>query len=158
MASAEHPHAREGLVGRIGAAEASLHAIAMRWLDPMPMPTELTLRQVQVLVLVRAHPGLTGQELADLLGVSTPTTSGLIDRIVTRGWLDRQPDPADRRRMLLRITAGGEQVLAALEEPAMQAKSQVLSGLSTDELTDLARLMERMRDVAAQIEADRSAR
>lgn len=147
---------REALLGRISASEARLHAIAMRWLDPQPVPAELTLRQVQVLVLVRANPDLSGQALAEHLGVSTPTTSGILERVVARGWLRREHDPVDRRRLLLRITPEGEEVLASLEGPVLEAKAQVLDRLSDAELADLARLTERMQDVAEQIDAERS--
>ena len=147
---------RGALLGRSSASEARLHAVAMRWLDPQPVPAELTLRQVQVLVLVRANPDLSGQALAEHLGVSTPTTSGIVERVVARGWLVREQDPADRRRLLLRISPEGEAVLAALEGPVLQAKAQVLDRLSDVELADLARITERMQDVAEQIDAERA--
>lgn len=140
---------------QIAEAETQLHATAMRWLDPLPVPADLTLRQVQVLALLRANPDLAGQELATLLGVSTPTTSGIIDRIAAKGWLDRQPDPGDRRRVLMRITPEGEDVLMGLEGPTMRARAMVLDRLADDELADLARLMERMRDVALEVDAQR---
>lgn len=150
-----HEPAVSALVTRVAEAEAELHAVAMRWLDPLPMPAELTLRQLQVLSLLRASPGVTGAALAEALDVSTPTMSGIIDRIASKGWLDREHDPADRRRVLLRISGSGTQVLADLEGPAAQARGRVLARLDADELTDLARLVERMRDVARQIEAER---
>lgn len=149
------PGGREALVARIATSEARLHDVAMRWLDPLPVPAELTLRQVQVLLLVRARPALTGQALADHLGVSTPTVSGIVERVVSRGWLEREHDPEDRRRLLLRITPEGEAVLASLEVPVLQAKAQVLDGLSDDELADLARIVERMHEVAQQLDAGR---
>lgn len=147
---------REALLARIGTSEARLHEVAMRWLDPLPVPAELTLRQVQVLLLVRAKPSLSGQALADHLGVSTPTTSGIVERVVSRGWLEREHDAEDRRRLLLRITPEGEAVLASLEVPVLQAKAHVLDRLRDDELADLARLMERMHEVARELDAERT--
>lgn len=154
--SVDGQDSRHCRLAQIAEAEAQLHATAMRWLDPLPVPADLTLRQVQVLALLRANADLTGQELAALLRVSTPTTSGIIDRIAAKGWLDRQPDPADRRRVLMRITAAGEEVLMGLEGPTMRARAMVLDRLGDDELADLARLMERMRDVAVEVDAERS--
>lgn len=152
------PSDAAALSARVIAAEADLHAVAMRWLDPMPMPAELTLRQVQVLSLVRATPDITGAHLAGILNVSTPTASGIIDRIASKGWLKRTADPLDRRRVLLRITEAGGQVLAGLEGPAVEARGKVMARLGEDDLADLARVLERMRDVALEIEGERTER
>lgn len=142
---------RAELTARIVRSEDALHAVVVRWLDPVRVPADLTLRQVQVLSLVRATPDLTGQDLARVLDVTTPTMSGIVERIVTRGWLDRRPDPGDRRRLLLRVTGAGETVLAALEGPTREARSRLLEGLDVDELDDLARLLGRMLEVGRRI-------
>lgn len=142
---------REELTVRIARSEEELHSVVMRWLGPVRVPTDLTLRQVQVLALVRAAPDLTGQDLARALDVTTPTTSGIVERIVSRGWLARRPDPTDRRRLLLRVTPEGEAVLAALEDPQRQARARLLDGLGVEELDDLARLLARMLEVGREI-------
>ena len=146
---------RAAWLRRIAEAEAALHAVAMRWLEPLPIPADLTLRQLQVLTLIRHTPGITGQDLAGHLGVSTATTSGLVDRVVGKAWVEREHDPADRRRVLLRLTAEGEELLAGLEVPTRLGRQLVLDRLTDAELADLARLVQRMRDVAVAIEAER---
>lgn len=142
---------RAELTARVVRAEDELHAVVVRWLDPVRVPADLTLRQVQVLALVRSTPGLTGQDLARVLDVTTPTMSGILERIVSRGWLDRRPDPADRRRHLLRVTAEGESVLAALEGPPRHARARLLDELDVDELEDLGRLVGRMLEAGRRI-------
>lgn len=151
MGRTERDHRREELTAHIVRSEEALHAAVVRWLDPVRVPADLTLRQVQVLALVRATPGLTGQDLARLLDVTTPTTSGIVERIVSRGWLDRRPDPADRRRQLLTVTEEGLAVLAALEGPPRGARARLLEGLDVEELEDLARLVGRMLEVGRRI-------
>ncbi len=148
---------RAGLVARVADAEDELHALVVRCLGPVVVPADLTLRQVQVLALVRSNPDLTGQDLARLLDVTTPTTSGIVERIVSRGWLERRPDPEDRRRTLLRVTAEGEEVLDALEGPPRQARARLLDGLQVEELEDLARLVGRLLDLAREPGAGRGA-
>ena len=155
MTSTPDPGERTALLGRLTEAETELHALAIRWLEPLPLPADLTLRQLQVLTLVRHTPGITGQDLAGHLGVTTATTSGLVDRVVGKAWVEREHDPADRRRVLLRLTAEGEELLAGLEVPTRLGRQLVLDRLTDAELADLARLMQRMRDVAVAIEAER---
>ena len=155
MTSTPDPGERTALLGRLTEAETELHALAIRWLEPLPLPADLTLRQLQVLTLVRHTPGITGQDLAGHLGVTTATTSGLVDRVVGKAWVEREHDPADRRRVPLRLTAEGEELLAGLEVPTRLGRQLVLDRLTDAELADLARLMQRMRDVAVAIEAER---
>ncbi|GGK71993.1 MarR family winged helix-turn-helix transcriptional regulator [Ornithinimicrobium pekingense] len=142
---------RAELTAQIVRSEDALHAVVVRWLDPVRVPADLTLRQVQVLVLVRATPDLTGQDLARALDVTTPTMSGIVERIASRGWLERRPDPADRRRLLLRVTEEGQTVLAALEGPTREARARLLEGLDLDELADLSRLVGRMLEVGRRV-------
>lgn len=156
MARTREHDRREELTARIGRCEEELHAVVVRWLDPVRVPADLTLRQVQVLALVRATPDLTGQDLARVLDVTTPTTSGIVERIASRGWLERRPDPADRRRSLLRVTPEGEAVLAALEDPPRRARARLLEGLDVEELDDLARLVDRMLEVGRQVAEGRA--
>lgn len=147
---------RAELCAQFGEAEAQLHAAAMRTVPSLPVPTDLTLRQLQVLACLRAAPGSTGQALADLLGVTTPTVSGLVDRVASKGWVERQQDPVDRRRVLLRLTPEAEEILTVLETPAQEIKQQILDRLEDQEVADLARLVGRMRDVAVEIAAGRA--
>ena len=146
---------REELTTRLGAAEAELHATTMRWVGGVQEVPDLTLRQLQLLALLRATPGLTGQDLAEQVGVSTSTMSGIVDRIAAKGWIEREPDPADRRRVLLRPTGEGLEVLARLEAPGRYARELFTDRMGPDELADLCRLTERLRDIAAEIDRER---
>ena len=155
MSPTPDPAARSRLLHQVTEAETRLHTVSMRSLEPLPLPADLTLRQLQVLALVRHTPGLTGQEIAAALGVSTATTSGLVDRIATKGWVEREHDPADRRRVLLRLSARAERMLSEIEEPARRARRRVLDRLTDQELEDLARLLRRMYEIARETVVER---
>lgn len=148
---------RAGLTARITAAEAQLHAAAMRLVPTLSVPGDLTLRQLQVLAMLRRTPDATGQALAETMGVSTPTVSGLVDRVASKGWVDRRPDPEDRRRVLLRLTVEGEALLTGMESPAAGTRERLLARLDEDELADLARLLDRMREEMEALAAEAAA-
>lgn len=143
---------RAELTARLGAAEAELHTTTMRWVGGVQEVPDLTLRQLQVLSLLRTTPGMAGQDLADAVGVGTSTMSGIVDRIAAKGWIEREPDPADRRRVLLRPTPDGLTVLAGLETPGRQARELLVERLQESELAQLCRLAERLRDIAREID------
>ncbi|MGO9079168.1 MAG: MarR family winged helix-turn-helix transcriptional regulator [Streptosporangiaceae bacterium] len=54
-----------------------------------------------------ATPGGSATDVIDALGVSRQAASQLIDTLVSRGYLHRDTDQADRRRMVLRLTERG---------------------------------------------------
>jgi DNA-binding MarR family transcriptional regulator len=147
---------RSDLYRQIAAAEAELHSIAMRWVDPVATSGDLTLRQLQVLAFLRAAPDATGHQLAEAMGVSTPTMSGIVDRIASKGWVVRKHDSADRRRVLLRLTSEAEMLLTDLETPVQQVRSLIFDRLGEEDLQDLARLVGQMRDAAKEVDRDRS--
>lgn len=142
---------REALTTQIADSEARLHALMMGMAPSMVVPADLTLRQVQVLGLVRATPDTTGQALAQALGVSTPTISGLVDRVVAKGWVERRPDEQDRRRVLLRLTPDGEAVLIGLEAPGLRMRTALMGRLDEPELEGLAHLLRRLEQVAGEL-------
>ncbi|MGH8298040.1 MAG: MarR family winged helix-turn-helix transcriptional regulator [Steroidobacteraceae bacterium] len=74
-------------------------------------------RQHQALLAIKGFPGrgqVTIGALAERLGIRHHSTVGLVDRLVSRGYLVRREDPHDRRRTFLSLTASGEQALARL--------------------------------------------
>jgi DNA-binding MarR family transcriptional regulator len=66
----------------------------------------------------------TVTRLAELLGVSRQAASKLADEMVQRGYLLRAPDPGDRRRAHLRLSAKGRRVRerAAAESAAIETE------------------------------------
>ncbi|WP_218617935.1 MarR family winged helix-turn-helix transcriptional regulator [Cryptosporangium aurantiacum] len=64
-------------------------------------------------VIVRSGPLPTGA-LAPELGVGITAVTGIVDRLVRAGYVRREPDPADRRRVLLIAEAGKVPDLGAI--------------------------------------------
>ena len=83
-------------------------------------PQRLALR------LVARFPGLPAGRLARLLHLHPSTVSGLVSRLADRGLIARSSNGPDRRRVLLRITPAGMELLS---RPATTIESAVLSAL-----------------------------
>ena len=71
---------RVALAAEVVRINARIHDRAMALVGPMPVPPDVTIQQLRVLDHVMKQPGLSGQELGALLGVSAPTASGLVER------------------------------------------------------------------------------
>ncbi|HEY0937484.1 MAG TPA: MarR family transcriptional regulator [Trebonia sp.] len=64
--------------------------------------------EVELLRLVRGHPGLRVSEAAKELGLAGNSVSTLVKGLVELGMLERAADPSDGRATLLRITPEAE--------------------------------------------------
>ncbi len=70
--------------------------------------------QLRALFIVANHGPLSVSALAEATRASLASTSSLADRLVKAGYLEREPDPEDRRRVLLVATARGQEVADTL--------------------------------------------
>src|SRR5215472_3469611 len=71
-------------------------------------PADLSVPQFRALAFVRRHPGASLSEVAEHLGLTLPATSTLIDHLVARELVRRAPNPDNRRRLVLTLTADGQ--------------------------------------------------
>lgn len=71
----------------------------------------MTCRQMAILALVAAHPGLSNGPIAGALKISRPVVTRAADRLTELGLLLRVQDDEDRRKVCLTITAAGRRLL-----------------------------------------------
>ena len=125
---------RDRLLAEIFVLHDQIRALSVELVGPLELPPDLTMQELRVLGLVAQEPGLTGQELGARLGVSAPTASGLIDRLVEKGVLERTDDAADRRVRRLRLTEEGVRVLGGLDATMGRLFAAVIPPTPTEDL------------------------
>jgi len=101
---------------------------------PEFMGVDITMSQAKALYLLSVRPGATMSSIAAELGVGASAVSGLVDRLVAQGYVDRREDPADRRQQLVTITDSGTATLDRMREMRAQVTLRLLKGLDDDEL------------------------
>ena len=76
-----------------------------------------TAAQHQALLAIKGMPGsVTVGALAEWLGIRHHSAVGLVDRLASLKLVVRKPDPADRRRVQLKIAPRADAKLAALSQ------------------------------------------
>jgi DNA-binding MarR family transcriptional regulator len=109
----------------------------------------LSLLQTMLLHSVGEHPGIGVAELARMQQVRNPTMSAQVKALEDAGLLARAaPDPHDRRRSGLRLTAPGQARLDQLQARRMDWLSQRVARLSPDQLAALAAAIEPLHIIA----------
>lgn len=148
---------RAELLKEISDLHGRVHAAAITIAGPMPNPSDLTMQQVRVLGFVAKDPGLAGHELGERLGVSAPTASGLVERLVEKGVLARGDDSDDRRVRRLYVTPSGHDLIRQMDSLLERAMLKVIASMTLDELEVMRLSSQVMLDVmdrAKQAEAE----
>ncbi len=112
---------------------------------------DLTARQAAAILVVSAQPGIGLWAVADSIGADQPTTSVLVDRLVERRLLVREPDPGDRRRACLSLTPAADG-LATQIRAARGAAEQLLLALLGDERAAMLRSL--LEDLSTRLEEE----
>jgi DNA-binding MarR family transcriptional regulator len=102
-----------------------------------------------------ANHGGTATQLIRELGVSKQAASQLIDTLVIRGYLQRETNPDDRRRVSIELTDRGRAAAAAVREGVLAVDAELAALISPHEMAGLmaglgalCEIRERMEDEA----------
>lgn len=109
-----------------------------RRLEPL-LHLDLSLQQLKIVLLVTQGVARTGRDLVQELGVSAPTVSASVDKLVNLGFLSRTPDSTDRRVTPLEVTDRGGRLLDQLYERDADPIPEALESLAEEDLEHLLR-------------------
>src|SRR5438067_9914353 len=104
----------------------------------------LTRAQCRTLGYLTRNEGINQAGLADLLEIRPMTLVRQIDRMEEAGWIERRPDPADRRARRLYLTAKAWPVLGRILSVATETRDEALARLSPAEADQLLDLLTRV--------------
>ncbi|OII60900.1 MarR family transcriptional regulator [Streptomyces sp. CC53] len=109
------------------------------------LPAECPGGAAAVLALLDRYGEMRMSRLAELLGIDMSVTSRHVAHVVERGWIERSPDPGDRRSRILRLTAAGRAVLEGLGRRAADLFAERLADWTDEDLGALVTLLSRLR-------------
>lgn len=78
-----------------------------RLLNEYLSPLDITAAQFKVLCSIRCAACITPVELKKVLSVDLGALTRMLDRLVCKGWVERLPNPNDKRGVLVKLTTGG---------------------------------------------------
>lgn len=102
------------------------------WLTWMDL--DLTMPQFKLLLLIASCQGMRVGDLAQRLGVTPPTVTTILDRLVEHELVRREDDPLDRRLVIARLTSKGLGLLQRLNIHADTEITECMDDLSPEEL------------------------
>ncbi len=90
----------------------------------------MTLLQLTALHLISALAPMTLTDLAQALGTKLPAASAMVDRLTHAGLVCRTPDPHNRRRVQLTLTADAGPIISDTDPDTARRLQTVLNGMN----------------------------
>lgn len=106
----------------------------------------MNLKQVTMLAKLQQQGELPQTLLCDMMGTSQNTVVTWLNELEERGFVTRLRDPEDRRKHNVAITEAGVAALERAETELRRIEDEVLAALSSDERTQLRRLLAKALD------------
>ncbi|MFJ4712793.1 MarR family winged helix-turn-helix transcriptional regulator [Streptomyces sp. NPDC088785] len=110
------------------------------------LPHDCPAGSAAVLALLKRYGDMRMSRMAELMAVDMSVASRHVAHTADRGWIERRPDPADRRSRILTLTAEGHAQMDELDARTTELLAERLSDWSDDEVNQLIALMTRLRD------------
>jgi DNA-binding MarR family transcriptional regulator len=98
--------------------------------------------------LARYPDGVRQGDLAELMNMSAPSMTRLVEILEEAGWVDRRRDPSDQRCLLMVLSALGRKTVETLRDESATQLSEELAELTTDERAALATAVPVLRRLA----------
>jgi len=110
----------------------------------------MTRAQWAILIWLQRQPGLSQKELSEFLEVEPITVARLIDRLETRGMVERRPDPLDRRIWRLHLLPPACDVLGEIDEQRADMTRMVSAGIDENSIEIMTEALMRMKATLTQ--------
>lgn len=97
------------------------------------------------------NPNANQSDLADLMSVSKPTVSSIVDTLVRKGLVVRNVPDSDRRKTTLNLTTAGVDLVKSIRDEAVSSFSKILEKLSDVEVENLNSIMRKIKTYLQEV-------
>ena len=105
---------------------------------------EVTWPQWMVLNVLYHQMGRTPAKVAECIGIDRSAITRLVDRLESKGLVEREHDKSDRRSIKIHITSPGKQMMVRINDRAYQHQAHFLKDLHTSEQRALRSELQKM--------------
>jgi MarR family transcriptional regulator for hemolysin len=115
--------------------------------DKALRPLGVTRSQWWVLANLSRHNGggMMQTELSKVMDVGKVTLGGLIDRLEASGYVERQPEPGDRRAKRVVMTPKGIKLLGRIQKIGTVVNAEIMTGISPNDILRAERVLHKMK-------------
>jgi DNA-binding MarR family transcriptional regulator len=110
-------------------------------------PFDLTPVQFAALVAIHTHPGIDATRLSAVIAFDRSTLGNVIERLESKGYVERQPSPEDKRVKLLHPTKSGAALLREIMPAVDRSQARMLQPLKPADRKTLMALLTQLVDL-----------
>lgn len=137
----------------LGGTLAGIHRATRRRVRRRLGLEPLSGAQVELLRLVATSPGIGVSAAARELSLAGNSVSTLVNQLVAKGYLRREPSPTDRRAAVLTATDAGSERLALWADARVRLLATELGRLDSDELAAVRAALPALRRITTSLSA-----
>jgi DNA-binding MarR family transcriptional regulator len=109
-------------------------------------PWDLSPSLARALSVLARHGAVRLSALADHLRIAPRTATEVVDDLQRLGLVERRPDPADRRAVLVALTAAGDRTSRDIQSARQAEGARFFAALDPTDRADLSRILRKLRD------------
>jgi DNA-binding MarR family transcriptional regulator len=109
---------------------------------------QLTLPQCKALAYLARNEGISQTRLAELAEIDPMSLVRILDHMEAEGWVERRPDPKDRRARCLYMQDKARAIMKEILHLAGETRTEFLADLSAEESGRLIDMLERIHATA----------
>lgn len=117
----------------------------------------LTPGEARTLVRIATLEGSRQLDIAQRMGIEPMTLSTYLDRLQSLGFIERRPDPSDRRAKLIYTTPAAGELIASIRVEQVELMQHVTSGIGEPDLEVMRERLKRLRANLSALEEDSAA-
>lgn len=125
--------------------------------DQLARAEGMTRAQWAILARLECRPGMSQNELAQMIDVEPITVARLIDRLEGHGMVERRADPTDRRVRRLHLKPEADAVLKRIAAARTSIHTMLVNGIAPDALKTTTDSLLKMRETLAELRTERLA-
>lgn len=131
----------DGLDSVLGLHVGTVNTLFVTRLEKFLDPLLVTPKQVAILWLVNANPGVKQTDLSKFFQIERPTVHQFVRQLIKNGFLLNEPSKLDRRAGGLWLTVAGSDVLATARAQIGMLEDHLTSSLTAREKSELFRIL-----------------
>ncbi len=112
---------------------------------------DITFPQLLVLRILSVRSGQQMRNLANQLGLGLPTTTGIVDRLVRAGLVERCRDLEDKRVVRINMTTKGTSLLETATRKRQKEVASILVKMEEGEGEEFLRLLKKFMHFAIEV-------
>ncbi|MDD5097121.1 MAG: MarR family transcriptional regulator [Candidatus Omnitrophica bacterium] len=115
---------------------------------------KITLPQIVILEFLYRQGASKMTDLAKYMKVSTAASTGIVERLVRQGYVQRAYDHDDRRIVRIQLNAKGTSILKKIVQQRTQSVTKIFNQISAQDRAEYLRILMQVKDILDKEEAE----